>query len=97
MNRCRCQVLCAAVTIGLQYLLLSAFFVMLVQGVALLVKLKIVLHARSRLITYCILGWGQCSIVLISPVDISVGLHILTSYSSYCMLVKNFISFDIHK
>jgi len=57
--RCCYQVVCAAVAVTVQYLFLSAFFLMLVQAVALLVKLKTVLEARSRMATYCILGWGQ--------------------------------------
>jgi len=34
-------------------------FVLLVQSVALIVKMKTVLEARSRMTTYCILGWGE--------------------------------------
>ena len=53
------QAVCAAVAVTMQYLFLSSFFLMLVQAAALLVKLKAVLQARSRLATYCILGWGE--------------------------------------
>jgi len=54
-------VVCAAVAVTVQYWFLCMFFLMLVQAIALIVKLKASLPARSRLTTYCIIGCGQCT------------------------------------
>jgi len=53
------QVICSAVAVAVQYLFLSAMFLLLVQSFALIVKMKTALQARSRITTYCILGWGK--------------------------------------
>jgi len=63
VSKIRCcgdfKAVCAAVAVTIHYLFLAAFCSMLVQAVELLVKLKTVLQVRSRLATYCILGWGR--------------------------------------
>ena len=72
-------------TVTLQYLFLSSFFLMLVQSVALIVKLKTALRARSRIATYCILGWGQS--VHYAPLPLAS--YITHCSPSVCLSVPN--------